>query len=143
MRMEIVSRTNEVDIAISAVVVGNRSASLDIAVYLHVAYKSRRAIPRQRPVERPCRGGKRCCVRSIERNSPVGRDHDRYTRGRIDADVLRLRRIRHALRLRDLHALLYLTRVDAVSVRLCYFARLRDDDTGSVREHDTLVPVQV
>ena len=52
--MNIVSRTDKVDIAVSAVVVGNRLTGLDIAVYLHVAYESRCPIPRQRPVERPC-----------------------------------------------------------------------------------------
>ena len=54
MGMEIVGGANEVDIPISAIVVGNRLAGLDVAVYLHVAYESRCPIPRQRPVERPC-----------------------------------------------------------------------------------------
>ena len=37
--MDVVSRTNEIDIAISVIVVGNRLAGLDIAVYLHVSYE--------------------------------------------------------------------------------------------------------
>ena len=53
MRMEIVGGAYKVDIAISAVVVGNRFTGLDITVYLHVTYEGGRAIPRYRPVERP------------------------------------------------------------------------------------------
>ena len=56
MRMKIVSRTNEVDIAISAVVIRNRLAGLDIAVYLHIVVKRGEAIPRNRTIERPRRG---------------------------------------------------------------------------------------
>ena len=39
MCMNIVGRADKVDITISPVVVGNRLAGLDIAVYLHVSYE--------------------------------------------------------------------------------------------------------
>ena len=56
MRMNIVSRADKVDITVSAVVVGNRLAGLDIAVYLHIVVKRGEAIPRNRTIERPRRG---------------------------------------------------------------------------------------
>ena len=53
MGMDVVSRTNEVDIPVSAVVVGNRLAGLDISVYLHVVVKRGEAIPRNRTIKGP------------------------------------------------------------------------------------------
>ena len=89
--MNIVGRADKIDIAVSAVVVGNRLAGLDVAVYLHVT------IPRHRSIECPRGSSQIGGVRSIDGDSPVGRDNDGHPRGRVDADILRRRRIRHAL----------------------------------------------
>ena len=51
--MNVVSRTDKIDIAISAIVVGNRLAGLDVAVYLHVVVKRGEAIPRNRTIKGP------------------------------------------------------------------------------------------
>ena len=143
MRMNIVSRADKVDITVSAVVVGNRLAGLDISVYLHVVVKRGEAIPRNRPVERPCRSSQVSGIWGIKRNSPVGCDNDGHPRSRIDVDILRRRRIRHTLRLGNRQAFLHLARIDAVPVGLCYFPGFRDNDTGAIREHDALVAIEI
>ena len=56
MRMNIVGRANKIDVTISSIVVRNRLAGLDIAVYLHIVVKRGEAIPRNRTIERPRRG---------------------------------------------------------------------------------------